>query len=64
MRVFFRIAEGMVHSVHYTISPWNQVRGTLCKPGKKINELFSEFRRGIHLVGGIAMQEERMKKQG
>lgn len=43
MRIFFGIAECMMHPVHYTVGPWNQVRRTLGKPGEKINELFTEF---------------------
>jgi hypothetical protein len=63
MGIFFRITIGMMHTVHYPISPWYQIRRTLRKPGKKIDYFFPASTGSVHLVRGIAMQEKSMKEQ-
>jgi len=55
MRIVFGIAEFMVHAVHNAISPRNQVRGALEKPGAEIKETLPEFTGGIHLVGCVSV---------
>lgn len=64
MRVFFGITIFMVHTVHHTISPGNQVRRTLEEPGGKVEGPLPKFTGSIHLVRCITVQKERVKKQG
>lgn len=63
MRVMFSIAKLMVHAVHNAISPWDQVRRALEKPGAEIKHTLPSFARIIHLVRSISMQEKCMKEQ-
>lgn len=64
MRITLGIAEGMVHTVHYRISTGNKVARSLTEPCEKVKQFFTLFACGVHLVGGIPVQEKRMEKQG
>lgn len=64
MRIALGIAEGMVHTVHNRIGAGHQVARSLAEPGKKVEQLFTLFTRGVHLMRCIPMKEKRMEKQG
>ncbi len=64
MRIFLRVAIGMVHSMHHCIGPRDQVRRTLRQPGHKVKCTLPPFTGSKHLVRSIAVQEKRMEKKG
>ncbi len=63
VRVSFRVAEGVVHSVKHRISTRTQVRRTLRQIRQCVKKTLPEFAHREHLVGRIAVQKERLAKQ-
>lgn len=63
MRVFFRIAVSMMHSVQNGITTRAEERGSLRDVCQKKEEPFPKTGHGKHLVRGITMQKEALAKQ-
>lgn len=63
MRILLCIAVSMVHPVHDGISPWIQERRPLCKETEKVEESFCAFAHCEHLMAGITVHKEGLRKQ-
>lgn len=66
VRVFFRIAVGMVHTVQYSIRSWVQEGRTLRQKSHKVEKSFPALAHGKHLVRCVpvlkkGLTEERKK---
>ena len=58
MRIFFRIAVGVVHPVEDGVGAGVEKRGALGNEGKRVEEFLPELIHLKHLVGRIAVQEK------
>jgi len=64
MGILFRITVSVVHAVKDRISPRVQIGRTLRNESHHIKEAFPEFGNVEHLVCRVAVQKERLTKQG
>jgi len=55
MRVLFRIAVGMVHTVHNSVRTGIQKGGSLEKPCTEVKEFLPEGVGIEHLMGGVSV---------
>lgn len=62
--IFWGVGVGVMHSVKNRISSRREVGAALPNPGEEIEELFPVFAHHKHLMGGIAVKEETLAKQG
>jgi hypothetical protein len=64
MGVFFGVGIGVVQPVQDPVHIRAKERRALAYPRDHIEEPFPELAHGKHLVRGVAVQEERLGKQG
>lgn len=62
MRILFRVAIRMVHSMQNGISPGIQKGRSLGKERKTVKEFFPELIHLEHLMRTISMEEESLRK--
>ena len=55
MRIFFGVAEGMVHAMHDSIGARLQIRRSLSNNGEEIKEPFPEGGKLEHPGGSVAV---------
>ena len=63
MWIFWSITVSMVHPMQDGISPRRQIRTSLTKPSKEIEEFFPILVHRKHLMGCIPVQEETLAEQ-
>ena len=62
MRIFFRVAIGVVHPVENGIGSWIKKGRALGKEGKAVEKPLPELIHSEHLMRSIPMQEESLRK--
>ncbi|REG94253.1 hypothetical protein C8N25_10178 [Algoriphagus antarcticus] len=64
MRILWRIAVGMVHSVQNSVGSRREVGTTLPHPCEKVEEFFPILIHVEHLMCSVPVQEEALAEQG
>lgn len=62
MWIFFRVAVGMVGTVHQGVGPWAKERRALESIGHEIEGAFPKWTGGKHPMGGIAVMEKCLEE--